>query len=309
MNIITLTLNPAIDVHCYTEHFQPYHENLVTVTSRDIGGKGINISRALTASRIENTALIVLGAEDRTAFCRAMDTEGLSYRDIVLPGKVRENITLHTNGEKETRISFAGFPADDGLIDRVEEELTRLLDKGDILTLTGRNPDGIGMPRMKEMLSNLQGKGVCIVLDSRSFSLSDLLEIRPWLIKPNEEEIASYASIDVCDFPTAKQAAEQLYAQGIENVMISLGAQGALLYCPQGCFEAHAPTIEAISTIGAGDSSIAGFCAAAKLSLDAPDRLRYAVSYGSAACMVMGTQAPKKEDIQALLGQVEIFAR
>ena len=262
MNIITLTLNPAIDVHCYTEYFQPYHENLATVTSRDIGGKGINISRALTANKIENTALIVLGQEDKNAFCRAMDAEGLSYREIILPGKVRENITLHTSGAKETRISFAGFSADDSLIDRVESELMLLLDHGDILTLTGRNPEGISMPRMKAMLAALQSWGVRIVLDSRSFNLSDLLEIRPWLIKPNEEEIASYASIEVCDFPTAKHAAEQLHAQGIENVMISLGARGALLYCPQGCFAAQAPAIEAISTIGAGDSSIAGFCAA-----------------------------------------------
>ncbi len=306
MNIITLTLNPAIDVHCYTEHFQPYHENLATVTSRDIGGKGINISRALTANKIENTALIVLGQEDKNPFCRAMDTEGLNYREIILPGKVRENITLHTSGAKETRISFAGFSADDDLIDRVESELLLLLGNGDILTLTGRNPEGISMPRMKAMLAALQSRGVRIVLDSRSFSLPDLLEIRPWLIKPNEEEIASYASIEVCDFPTAKRAAEQLHAQGIENVMISLGARGALLCSPQGCFAAQAPAIEAISTIGAGDSSIAGFCAAVKLGLDAPDRLRYAISYGSAACMVMGTQAPSEKDIQALLGQVKV---
>ncbi len=308
MNIITLTLNPAIDVHCYAEHFQPYHENLATVTSRDIGGKGINISRALTASGIENTALIVLGQEDKSSFCRAMDEERLTYREIVLPGKVRENITLHTDDARETRISFAGFSADDGLIDRVEAELVRLLDRDDILTLTGRNPEGVSMTRMKAMLSGLQSRGIRIVIDSRSFTLSDLLEIRPWLIKPNEEEIASYASIDVCDFPTAKCAAEQLHAQGIENVMISLGSRGALLCCPQGCFAAKAPAIEAISTIGAGDSSIAGFCAATKLLLDAPDRLCHAISYGSAACMVMGTQAPNEKDIQALLGQIEVSA-
>ncbi len=306
MNIITLTLNPAIDVHCYTEHFQPYRENLATVTSRDIGGKGINISRALTANKIENTALIVLGQEDKASFCRAMDAEGLTYREIVLPGKVRENITLHTSGSPETRISFSGFSADDTLIDRVESDLLRLLDRGDILTLTGRNPEGIGMSRMKTMLANLKSMGIRIVLDSRSFSLSDLLEIRPWLIKPNEEEIASYASIDVHDFPTAKSAAEHLHERGIENVMISLGARGALLCCPQGCFAAQAPSIETISTIGAGDSSIAGFCAATELGLDAPDRLRYAVSYGSAACMVMGTQAPREHDVQELLGQIEI---
>ena len=307
MNIVTLTLNPAIDVHCYTEQFQPYRENLATITSRDIGGKGINISRALTAGGITNTALIVLGKDDEASFCRDMDAEELTYRKIVVPGKVRENFTLHTNGAKETRISFAGFSADDTLIDTVESTLSDMLARGDILTLTGRNPEGVSICRIKTMLANLQNTGIRIVIDSRSFELSDLLEVRPWLIKPNEEEIASYASIPVQDFQTAKNAAEQLCGQGIENVMISLGAQGAVLCSPRGCFAACAPKIEAISTIGAGDSSIAGFCAAAGLGLDDAERLRYAVSYGSAACMVMGTQAPRKQDMDALLGQVEIF--
>ena len=306
MKIVTLTLNPAIDVHCYTEQFQPYRENLASITSRDIGGKGINISRALTAGGTQNTALIVLGKDDEASFCRDMEAEGIAYRKIVVPGKVRENITLHTNGAKETRISFAGFSADDSLIDAVESTLDEMLVRGDILTLTGRNPEGVSLPRIKVMLSNLQGTGVRVVIDSRSFELSDLLEVRPWLIKPNEEEIASYASIDVHDFQTAKNAAEQLCQQGIENVMISLGSQGAVLCTPRGCFAACAPKIAAISTIGAGDSSIAGFCAAAGLGLDDAERLRYAISYGSAACMVMGTQAPRKQDMDSLLEQVEI---
>ncbi len=308
MEIVTLTLNPAFDIHCYVENFQPYHENLATVTSRDIGGKGLNISRALTANGVKNTAMVVLGKEDETSFRHALDAEQLTYHEIVIPGKIRENITLHTNNAKETRISFTGFSADNRLIDLVEAELARLLDRGDILTLTGRNPEGISMSRMKTMLANLQQKGVKIVLDSRSFSLGDLLDVQPWLIKPNEEEIASYANIAVRDFPTAEEAARQLHAKGIENVMISLGSQGALLCCPQGCFAAHAPTIEAISTIGAGDSAIAGFCAAAGMGLDATEKLRYAISYGSAACMVMGTQAPKEHDIQALLPQIKVVA-
>lgn len=308
MKIITLTLNPAFDVHCYAENFQPYRENLATVTSRDIGGKGLNISRALTANGIRNTALIVLGREDQSSFREELEAEGITYCEIAVSGRVRENITLHTNGAKETRISFAGFSADDSLIDRVEAELDRLLDGDGILTLTGRNPEGIGMPRIKAMLTRLQDKGVRIVLDSRSFTLQDLLDVRPWLIKPNEEEIVSYSGTDVRDFSSAKTVAEQLHARGIENVMISLGAQGALLCCPDGCFAANAPAIEAISTIGAGDSAIAGFCAAAGMGLDAPERLRYAVAYGSAACTVMGTQPPKPADIKALLRQIEVTA-
>ena len=71
MNIVTLTLNPAFDIHCYAQDFQPFHENLARITANDAGGKGVNISRALTVNGVENTALVVLGEENGDSFRRA----------------------------------------------------------------------------------------------------------------------------------------------------------------------------------------------------------------------------------------------
>ena len=306
MNIVTLTLNPAFDIHCYAQDFQPFHENLARITANDAGGKGVNISRALTVNGVENTALVVLGEENGDSFRRALNTDGIPFREITVNGRIRENITLHTNGAPETRISFAGFSANDGLIDRVEEELLQLLENGDVLTFTGRNPEGVSIERVKSMLNRLREKGVRIVLDSRSFGKQDMIHVRPWLIKPNEEEIGMYADVEIRDFSDAKKAAESLRAQGIENVMISLGSKGAMLCCDAGCFVARAPKINALSTIGAGDSSIGGFCAAAKAGLAYPDMLRHAVAYGSAACMTEGTQPPRAEDVQTLLPTVQV---
>ena len=306
MKIVTLTLNPAFDVHCYTENFQPYHENLAKITANDAGGKGVNISRALTINGVENTALVVLGQDNGESFRQALQTDGIPYREITVAGRIRENITLHTENAPETRISFAGFTADDSLIERVEAELHRLLEQGDILTFTGRNPEGISMERVKAMLNHLRDKGAKIVLDSRSFGKQDMIDVHPWLIKPNEEEIGTYADVTVRDFNDAKTAAESLRAQGIENVMISLGAKGAMLCCEAGCYVAHAPKVNALSTIGAGDSSIGGFCAAAKAGLAYPDMLQHAVAYGSAACMTEGTHPPRSEDVKALLSSIQV---
>ena len=306
MKIVTLTLNPAFDVHCHTANFQPYHENLAQITSNDAGGKGVNISRALTVNGIENTALVVLGAENGDSFRRALQADEIPYCEITVEGRIRENITLHTENAPETRISFAGFTANDSLIDRTEESLNGLLEMGDILTFTGRNPEGVSMARVKAMLANLQGRGVKIVLDSRSFTKQDMIDVSPWLIKPNEEEIGMYVDMEVKDFKDAKQAAELLRATGIENVMISLGAKGAMLCGAEGCFVAHAPKINALSTIGAGDSSIGGFCAAAKAGLSPAEMLRHSVAYGSAACMTAGTFPPRAEDVQTLLTEIQV---
>ena len=162
------------------------------------------------------------------------------------------------------------------------------------------------MKRVKDLLTSLRRRGVKIVLDSRSFDKQDMIDVSPWLIKPNEEEIGTYADVEVHDFKDAKQAAEILRSKGIENVMISLGAKGAMLCGSDGCYVAHAPKINALSTIGAGDSSIGGFCAAAKLGLTLSDSLRYAVAYGSAACMTAGTQPPRKEDVESLLSVITV---
>ncbi|MBQ8213368.1 MAG: hexose kinase [Clostridia bacterium] len=306
MNIITVTLNPAFDMHCYTENFQPFHENLAKITACEAGGKGINISRALTVNGVDNVALAVVGEENEEAFIKSLRADKMDVRSIRWSGRIRENITLHTNNAPETRISFSGFVADDSLVEIVEKELEVLTDGDTVLTFTGRNPEGVSIDATKEMLKKLKARGVKIIIDSRSFGKDDLIDVAPWLIKPNEEEIAMYTDVPVNDFESAKKAAEALRAEGIENVMISLGSKGAMLSCIDGCYVAHAPKIKALSTIGAGDSSIGGFCAAAKLGLSYPDMLRYAVCYGSAACMTEGTRPPKRESVEKLLNEVQI---
>lgn len=304
MNILTVTLNPAIDVHCHTPSFQPFHENLCTVTERSMAGKGVNISRALSFNGVKNTAFVVLGEENGAAFRKSLEADGMELCTLTVPGAIRENITLHCDDSDETRISFAGFTVDDSLLDRVYAELAPRVDGDTVVTFTGSNPKGITMPAVKAFLCRIRDLGAKLVIDSRSFTLEDLLEMKPWLIKPNQEEISAYLGKEIEDFDGVVAAARDLYAQGIENVMISLGAQGALLVCAEGLFVATPPRIEALSTIGAGDSTVAGFLSAD--GIPAGERLRRAVAYGTAACLSSGTKPPYPEDVQSVLPQVTL---
>ena len=301
MNIITVTLNPAFDIHCFCESFNPFHENLAKVTSRISGGKGVNISRALTENGVENTAFVVLGEENAEDFRRNLSDYGMKTLEICVKGRIRENITVHTNGAPETRISFAGFDADDSLLDKVWDGLKDMLGSDTILTFTGRVPDGISLDAVKKMLAAMRDKGVKIVIDSKSFGIQDLIDCRPWLIKPNDEEIVDYCDSKVDSIESAVLAAQGLRALGIENVMISLGSKGAVLACEDGSFAAKAPEVKVLSTIGAGDSSIGGFVAAKKNGGTYSDMLKTAVCYGSAACMTEGTEPPSKSDVEDLL--------
>ncbi len=304
MKIYTITLSPAYDVHATASSLTLNHENLAHVKSRDAGGKGVNISRALTYNGVENTAVVVLGRDNCADFKAALDADKMTCIGIEKDGRIRENITIHTEGENETRISFSGFSLDNGILAEVENLITA--DENTVVTFTGSVPRGVDMSEVKKFLARLKAKGAKVVVDSRSFTLSDLLEVAPWLIKPNSEEIAVYSGKEVDSFADCLDFAKKLVTGGIENVMISLGEKGALLVTEKVAVTAVPPTVNALSTIGAGDSTIAGFIAAYAEGKNAAEQLRVAVSYGSAACLLDGTTPPTKENVAEIYQNVKI---
>ena len=304
MKIYTITLNPAYDVHAYAEQFAPFHENLAVVTSREAGGKGVNLSRALQNGGTENTAVVVLGKDNCAEFVAELKQAGLQTILLEKPGRIRENLTLHCADQPETRISFSGFAVDDSLLTEVSALLD--VDADTIITFTGRVASGMSMDQVKAFLKDLQKKGAKIVLDSKSFSLEDIFEVQPWLIKPNQEEISEYLGCEISNIAQAMEKAQIFAQHGVTNVMVSLGEQGALLLCDGSGYIATPPVIRAISTIGAGDSSLAGFIAAAKNGEDAAMCLKNAVTYGTAACLTEGSLPPTAEDIVAIRTQVQV---
>ncbi len=302
MKIYTLTLNPAYDVHAFARSLSLHCENLAEIQSREAGGKGVNISRALCNGQIPNTAIIVLGKENGDEFKNA-----ISALDCVLlekEGRIRENLTFHCENEAETRISFSGFPVDDGILHEVLNNI--VIEKDTIVTFTGRIPAGVSKDKAKEFLKNLNKQGVRIVLDSKSFTIEDIFEIRPWLIKPNQEEISDYLNCEIETLSQVLEKASVFTEHGITNTMVTLGEQGAALLTEDRVYIATCPVISAVSTIGAGDSTIAGFLAGAYAGEDAMECLKTAVSYGTAACLTAGTLPPRKEDIEKIRAQIRV---
>ena len=304
MKIITLTLNPAFDIHCASDKFEPCRENLFTVSSRDAGGKGVNVSRALNEYGVPNLAIIVVGEENGDDFCKMLEKEGMNISTVTLPGRIRENVTLHVKDQPETRISFKGFAANRSLIDDVMNSVRELSEEDTVLTVTGSLPEGISAQDILPSLKLLKSAGVRIVIDSRSFTAENIADLHPWLIKPNEEEISLYYGGEINTPVDALRAAAALRAIS-DNVIISLGGKGAALAAESGGYFAKAPSVEVLSTVGAGDSMIAGFITASDLSLPSDRALALAVAFGSAACTTSGTQAPPRDLIDKLYSKID----
>ena len=307
MKIITLTLNPAFDVHCRADNFRPYHESIVEIMSRDAGGKGVNISRALCSVGCENTAVAIVGDENGDEFTRMLENDGLKVDTIRCKGRIRENITLHEKENPETRISFGGFAVDGSVIEAISEKMGDV-SENTVVTFTGSLPRGISSSDILTMLKKLKAQGAKIVIDSRSVTLDELVDFKPWLIKPNKDEIEKYIGGKVNGAEDALEIASRLHSKGIENVMISLGKDGAVLANRDGRFYAKAPTVEAMSTIGAGDSAVAGFIFGFERGRSSDKRLALSVAFGTAACMRDGTKPPLECDIKTIENEIDVVS-
>ncbi len=306
VKVVTLTLNPAFDVHCAIDNLIPLKENFATITSKQAGGKGLNLSRALANNGVRNTALIVVGKANADAFRESATFPLVDCEYVEVDGNVRENYTLHHKNGKETRISFDGFTCPDGVVKVIADKLNRL-NGGDVVALTGSISKGIDKNKVIKLLKKLQVNGVKIIIDSRSFSVDDIRNIKPWFIKPNEQEIEDYVGYKVLSFEQAVSASKKLYDLGVKNAMVSLGSDGAVITDQTGIRRIIPPSVNVKSTIGAGDSLIAGFIYGYVNGLSFNETLKTAIAFGSGACTTEGTNPPDSKVIEEIKKQVKII--
>lgn len=306
MKIITVTLNPAYDFHYQMNELVLYKENYVDHINFSVGGKGINISRALKKNGLENFAYVMLGKENKFELEERLRIEEIGYHAIYCKGRIRENITVHTPGKPETRISLDNFTLDETKLLELEMELLQVIDQDTIVAFSGRIPKGLSREGVIEFLLKLKHTGCYLAVDSSSLTMEDLLEVKPWLIKPNEQEIETLLKKPIKTIEEAKETAEWLHQQGIDMVLISMGPQGACLVTEDSYYIASTPDIQVKSTIGAGDSMIAGFIGAYAQHENLKECLLQGVAYGTAACMVEGTAPPEPEMIKELQDKILI---
>lgn len=306
--IITITLNPAFDLHYGLDRFEAEKENYVNTVICDAGGKGINISRALKFNGVENTAYVILGKENAAQFEQNMQTDGVNYIPVYTEGRIRENITLHPSGAKETRISLDNFSINSDILNELYAKLEKDLDEDTLVSFSGRIPKGVSKDEVIVFLKNIIAKGAKVAVDSNSLTPDDLIRIHPWFIKPNEQEIAAFLGREINDSREAASVAAELVARGLsEEVMISLGKHGSVWSDGKQSAIVSVPAITVLSTIGAGDSTVAGYIAATAKGDEPIEALRLACSFGTAACITEGTRPPMPDDVNKIFKDTSVI--
>ena len=306
MHIRTLTLNPAFDLHYRMESLRVGHENYAQSVTRDAGGKGINTARALTVNGVKCTAFAVLGRDNAAEFDQMLCADRLPYRAVYVPGAIRENMTIHPASGPETRISLDQFSVPPDTLNQLRTRLRPAADDC-ALAVGGRIPRGLTADCVIEFLTELTRLGTRLVLDSNSMTADDLRRVHPMLIKPNESELAALCRDLDADPGNPAECVVRMAREGLaEQVLVTLGADGAWYSDGARLLHVAAPEICPASTIGAGDSVIAGFLAAWTLSAPIEEALRTAISWGTAACLTPGTLPPIPAQIQALRPHIRV---
>lgn len=279
--IYTVTCNPALDLAVRLDGLQIGGLNRTAGATLIAGGKGVNVSRVLGALGERNKALGFVAGGNGVMLESALQQMGVHTDFIRLPeGQTRINVKLY--GEQETELNSPGPVVSHQQVEGLLKDLSRL-QEGDLLCLCGSLPPGMGTDSYARMLK--AAEGVRAIVDTTGEALLCALAEKPWLVKPNQDELAALVGRELPTIEDVIEAAQWLRERGAENVLVSMGKDGALL-CAEGTrLYQPAPDGKVIGTVGAGDSLVAGFAAGWQRYGDRAQALRLGVACGSAtAC-------------------------
>lgn len=310
--IITFTANPSIDATMSIDALEAGGVLRVSESRREAGGKGINVSNAVLKAGHSTIAIAPVGDSD--PFITLVAADGIPLHSVPVPDPVRTNTTVTETDGRTTKFNESGARLNETSVRGLEAELveTARATGARAAVLAGSLPPGAPADWYATLVRALRevGNDLLIAVDTSDEPLKQLgrqLEGgAPDVVKPNAFELGQLAGLDGVELErqadrgnldTVVAAGRELVDKGIGEVLVTLGGAGACLVTADGAWHASTPPAKVSSTVGAGDSSLAGYMLARLDGQDFPNALRNAVAYGTAAAAKPGTGIPSPDDI------------
>ncbi|WP_168916398.1 1-phosphofructokinase family hexose kinase [Microcella flavibacter] len=316
--IVTLTANPALDrTITLLAPLRPGEVQAAGSVREDAGGKGVNVARAVAAAGQPTLAVLPLAEHD--AYAVPLQASGVAARRVPVHGAVRANLTIVDPAGETTKLNLSGSPLTDQDARALVSAVVDACAGARWLVLAGSLPPGAADDFYVRVVESVRaahgGAAPRVAVDTSGPALRAVIDAGlADLIKPNDEELAELAGVALPEpaegAPTDAEAhaaadaavlavARALVPARARAALVTLGSRGALLVTADGAWAARAPRIRLASTVGAGDSSLAGYLLAESAGGDEPERLRTAIRYGAAAASLPGTQPPAPHDLPA----------
>lgn len=309
--IYTITFNPALDYTVQVEKFEIGKINRTKSENILAGGKGLNVSIILKRLGIENTALSFIAGFTGKELERKIRQYNIETEFIEMNrGYTRINVkisSLEKNSliqESETALNGNGPEITENDIEKLLQKIQNI-NSNDIVILSGNIPKCINENIYEIICKELDGKNVKFVVDASQKLLMNCLKYKPFFIKPNKEELAETFNTKIETKEEIIIYAKKLQEKGAQNVLISLGGDGAILLTEKNeVYYSNTPKGQVINTVGAGDSMVAGFVAGYLKKKDYKEALKLGIASGSATAFSAGLAM--NEEINGLLKQITI---
>lgn len=315
--ILTVTLNPSLDRTIEVDILRPGTVHRALRTRLDPGGKGVNVTRALLANGHSSRAVVPLGGPDGAELAVLLDGEQVDVISVPVQSATRSNVTVTELDGTVTKLNEPGATLTEQELLTVLGHLLEQSSVGDWVVLCGSLPPGVTDEQYAVMVALLADRGRRVAVDTSGPALGLAVEAGPDLVKPNRHELAEVVGRELNSVADVLTAAHELRDRGVDQVLVSLGGDGALLVGgPPGAPDlvGTSEVSDARSTVGAGDAFLAGY-----LSVIDPTRaseshigpavtrllaFRAALAWGAAAVRLPGSRMPGPGDIDLSVAEV-----
>lgn len=300
--IYTVTFNPSLDYIVGVKDFKLGATNRTSYEQMLAGGKGINVSYVLKNLGFESTAIGFLAGFVGEELKRRIVADGINADFLTLEDGI-SRINVKLKDIDGTEINGMG---PDIAPDKVKELRAKInaLKAGDILVLAGSIPQSMPDTIYMDIMADLQGRGVNIVVDATRDLLMNVLSYKPFLIKPNNHELGEIFGVELSTREEVVPYAKKLQEKGARNVLVSMAGEGAVLIDENGCvYMSEAPKGKVVNAVGAGDSMVAGFVAGYLEKKNYEYAFHKGLAAGSASAF--SEQLATDEEVEALLEKLE----
>lgn len=304
--ITTLCLNPALDVTYHVSKLIPEQKSRSDAARHDPGGNGINIGRALKRMQIEAHTFCIVAGDVGQLLQRLLEQQldNVYYEHV--DGETRINSTvIELDTQTQYQVTDAGTEIPKIQLDRVINDFVKLTGQG-FGIITGSCQPNVPCGLYAELVERINDSGGKPVIDTHGEALIQAIKAQPFLIKPNRYELETIINRELPSIEDVASEARKIQKHGVTHVCISLGDEGAILVSPDNSYYAKALNVPINTTVGAGDSMVAGLVTGFSLAKEPQQALRYGISCGAGTVMHPGTELFSGDELAGFRQQVVI---
>lgn len=300
--IVTLTLNPALDKSTETERLLPDEKLRCDPPRWEPGGGGINVSRAIRLLGGDSLCIYLAGGPTGYKLEELMKEEGINQQRIESKEATRENLVIYEkSSQRQYRFGMPGAQVSEEELEACLQAIRDLPEGVEYLVASGSLPTGAPDDFYGKITQLTNEMGIRCVVDTSGKALLKAAEQGVGLLKPNLGELSQLAGKEHVNAMEQEEIAKQIISQGKASMLaVSLGPRGAMLATKEHIEYVVPPTVKILSTVGAGDSMVAGMVLALSLGKSQPDMIRWGVAAGTAATMTPGSELCRRDDVEEI---------